>query len=355
MLALLYIVYIFFCLFGLKFLIGKYNPKYLSKEQCNAVKGFFIVLVFFSHINQYIYKSGFDPLTFGDIIYFRLTKAIGQLMVTMFLFISGYGIMESYKKKGIAYIKTMPKRRILITLLNFDVAVLCFVALNIFLGNKLSFTKVMLSLIAWDSVGNSNWYIFCILLCYLLAFIVFYFYEKYLPKDNKKYIPVLVTLFILTISTIIILSYYKQPWWYNTMLCFPFGMLYSTMKEKMEVVIQKHYYICFLLLILLFIVARYTPFSMKGLTYNIESIFFVMIVILFMMRTKLNNKYLQWMGQKLFPLYIYQRLIMMAIYEIPGGKSFIMSYPILYVIICFGCTLLIASQYHRWQITLTSK
>ena len=355
MLVFIYIALLAFILIGLKFYTCQYNPEYLSKNQCNAIKGFFIALVFISHINQYILKSGFGATNIGDIIYFRLTNSIGQLMVTMFLFISGYGIMESYRKKGTAYIKTMPKRRILTTLLNFDVAVLCFVVLNIFWGNKLSFTKVMLSLIAWDSVGNSNWYIFSILLCYLLAFIVLYFYEKYLPNNDKKYIPVLVTIFILTISTIVIMSYYKQPWWYNTMLCFPFGMLYSTMKEKIEVVIQKHYYKCFLLLIFLFIVARYTPFSMKGLTYNIESIFFVMIVILFMMKTKLNNECLQWMGKKLFPLYIYQRLIMMAINEVPDGKNFIMSYPLLYFTICFGCSLLIASQYHRWQISLSSK
>lgn len=355
MLALLYIVYIFFCLFGLKFLIGKYNPKYLSKEQCNAVKGFFIVLVFFSHINQYIFKSGFDPLTFGDIIYFRLTKAIGQLMVTMFLFISGYGIMESYKKKGIAYIKTMPQRRILTTLLNFDVAVICFVVLNLLLGKTLSLKKVILSLIAWDSVGNSNWYIFCILLCYCLAFLILHFYNKQNTHNKDNYIYLLIPLFILSIAIIIVLSYFKQPWWYNTMLCFPFGMLYSCVKKRIEYILQRHYYRCFFLLFLLFIIVRYIPFSLKGLTYNTESIFFVMIIVLIMMKIKFNNKYLQWMGQRLFPLYIYQRLIMMAIYEVPDGKNFIMSYPLLYFTICFGCSLLIASQYHRWQISLSSK
>ena len=43
---------------------------------------------------------------------------MGQLVVVMFLFYSGYGIGESYKKKGVNYVQQMPVHRILTTLLN---------------------------------------------------------------------------------------------------------------------------------------------------------------------------------------------------------------------------------------------
>lgn len=42
----------------------------------------------------------------------------------VFLFYSGYGIMESIKNKGEKYISTVPKKRILNVLVNFDIAVL---------------------------------------------------------------------------------------------------------------------------------------------------------------------------------------------------------------------------------------
>ena len=43
------------------------------------------------------------------------------LMVTMFLFYSGYGVFESIKKKKEKYINTIPKRRFLKTLINFAI------------------------------------------------------------------------------------------------------------------------------------------------------------------------------------------------------------------------------------------
>lgn len=211
MLILIYFILILLSLIGVKFLKGNFNLDYLSIKQCNAVKGFFIIIVFIGHINQYIVKTDYVANSLGDVAYFRITSAIGQLMVTMFLFFSGYGIMESFKRKGVSYINSMPRKRILTTLINFDIAALCFLVLNTLLGKSYSINKILLSFIAWESIGNSNWYIFCILLCYSYAFIVLHFF-----KDNKHLI--YISIFSLTIITVIILSYYKQPWWYNTML-----------------------------------------------------------------------------------------------------------------------------------------
>lgn len=134
------------------------------------------------------------------------------------------------------------------------------------------------------------------------------------------------------------------------MLCFPFGMLFSVIKDKAENIMRQNYYKFLITFFILFLLLRYIPYPLKGLTYNMESISFAMLVVLLMMKIKSENKFLQWMGQNLFPLYIYQRLSMMAIFEMPRGKDFIASFPISYIIICFICTLLITSQYHRWQI-----
>lgn len=137
----------------------KLNPDYLGREQCESVKGIFILLVFFSHFMGYVRQTGgvaFD-------------MPLGQLIVTLFLFYSGYGVMESIRTKGAAYVREMPKRRILTTLLNFDIAVLAFIGVDLLLGQSLTAKQCLLSLVAWDSVGNSNWYIFVILLCYVAA------------------------------------------------------------------------------------------------------------------------------------------------------------------------------------------
>ena len=252
MLIIIYILLLIFCVIGFRFYYSGYNNDYLSKNQCNAVKGFFIILVFLSHINQYILKSGYRPSSFSDDVYFHITSTVGQLMVVVFLFFSGYGIMESYKIRGSSYISTMPQKRILITLLNFDVAVLFFVLLNIILGKSMTLSQVLLSFIAWDSIGNSNWYIFCILLCYSVAYIALTI------TSNLNWAILLV--FCLCVIAMITLSFFKGSWWYNTMLCFPLGMLFSQMKSKVDRFIPSRYiFILISLTSLFFVFRKFSP------------------------------------------------------------------------------------------------
>ena len=189
-------------------------------------------------------------------------------------------------------------------------------------------------------------------MCYTLSFAVLYLYNKFFCLRNV-YIYALLPIFFLSIVAMIVLSCFKAPYWYNTMLCFPFGMLYSEMKGRIERIVQLNYFGNLIILIVILLILRYIPISLRGLVYNLEALVFAMIVVLLMMRIELDNRWLQWMGQKLFPLYIYQRLSMMTIYELPGGKSFISSYPLIYIMICFICVLIIASQYYRWQIKLS--
>lgn len=98
------------CLYNVKLKVNKKDPffqDYMSIEKTTSIKGIFIIIVLFSHFLGYV--------TLNDSVDQYAVKPIrflGQCMVTMFLFYLGYGIMESVKKKGIVYVKTMPKNRL---------------------------------------------------------------------------------------------------------------------------------------------------------------------------------------------------------------------------------------------------
>ena len=81
-----------------------------SIEHTQAIKGFFVITIFLSHFSSYVHlETWYDkPLK----IYCSL---FAQLMVAPFLFYSGFGIFESVKNKGSAYIQTFPKKRFLKT------------------------------------------------------------------------------------------------------------------------------------------------------------------------------------------------------------------------------------------------
>lgn len=113
-------------------------------------------------------------------------------MVAPFLFYSGYGVMESIKRKGTAYVVGIPKKRVLRALFNFDCAVVLYLVLGLVLGSSFTFKQVALSHIGWDSLGNSNWYIFTVLVLYVLTYIAFVILPTKSPYISVTVLGILV-------------------------------------------------------------------------------------------------------------------------------------------------------------------
>ena len=135
--TIILLIFILFVLLTCRY--ANYNEKYLSKDQTDAVKGIFIFIVFLSHFLSY------QPILSNGIIdkYGVLfPKKLGQLMVTLFLFYSGYGLMESAIKKGKNYINKLPTKRILKTLINFDIVVIIYMIATGFLQQLRNFYSV---------------------------------------------------------------------------------------------------------------------------------------------------------------------------------------------------------------------
>lgn len=153
------------CLFGLRW--SSFQEDYLTVPNTTSIKGIFAVLILLSHLRSYgVFASEID---LGS----NVLKILGQMIVVMYFFYSGFGIAEQYRKKGEEYSQAFPRRRILKTLLHFDVAVLLYIIIQFVLGNHYRISEYLLSLIGWTSVGNSNWFVFDILVLYLLTWIAF--------------------------------------------------------------------------------------------------------------------------------------------------------------------------------------
>lgn len=187
-----------------------------------------------SHFNPYVRYT--VP---SDIWYLKAIGKVGQLMVTTFLFYSGYGIMESIKQKGTVYVSNIPKKRILGTLYKFILAVNCFALMAHY---HIPLKRLLLSFIAWTSIGNSNWYIFAILMCYLFVFISFS-----ICGSNYKNGCMGVFLLSLLYVFVIFKCWKGQHWWYDTILCYPTGMFVSLYKEKVIELFQNRIKTLFLL------------------------------------------------------------------------------------------------------------
>lgn len=327
----IYILLLALSLWGFSFCRKGFNEGYVGKEQCNAVKGIFIIIVFIRHIMPYMQKVGYDFSYWGDSLCQRIDKSMGQLLVVMFLFYSGYGVMESIKNKGEAYINAMPRKRILKTLGNFDIAIILFIIAGLLVGREFKLWNTLFAFTGWTAVENSNWYIFDILLCYIAVWTSFKYCRWWMS---------IVLIFI----AITILRLTKDSWWYNTLLSFPAGLVYSKFRHQIQQYVQSQYLLSLFLCSVSFLILYKLPIAAFGLKDNVMSIAFSALFVTLSMKVKIGNKALYWLGRNLFPLYIYQRIPMYVFATIYGGVL-ACDYPLLYVILCAIITLLFAKIY----------
>lgn len=351
---LFYFLLFLLVLVRLRYCRQGFYTDYLSFDTTNAVKGLFIALVFIKHITLYILNSGyvFDNSYFSRAFLF-IDAQVGQWIVAMFLFYSGYGIMESIRKKGMAYVQSIPRKRILTTLINFDIAVALFAIVSLFVPNDYSIKQYLLSFTGWEAVGNSNWYIFVIMLCYLLSYVCFRIPidHQYLNSYIHTYTKRSVICFLLLLISVVVLYYAKPAHWYNTMLCFGLGVFFSIWREHIETILKRYYWLLLSLSFIVFMILGESRYYISGFVHNVYCIVFCLLIVMLTMKFKINNTILIWAGKNLFPLYIYQRIPMIILSSICGG-AFVASYPVLYTFACLLITLLFAHFYKYWAIKL---
>lgn len=332
-----YVVLILLALWKCKFSgKGFFTEESFSKDVTNSVKGIFIWLVFLRHFSDYVqYKTTIDLL--GGIV----NIVLGQMIVACFLFYSGFGVFESFKKKGAAYAKTMPKNRILKTLIHFDIALLLFLIIQVLFGKNLSFSRVILSLIGWESLGNSNWYIFVILLLYFITWLSFIY-----AKDNIIKAGIMTT--ILSFAMILFLYYTRTTYWYDTILCYVLGIWISIFKDKFLAFITKNNFVWTITAVISVVclgLLRLSDFLIESeLTYIIKIItapVFCIVIITALTKVKISNKILAFSGENLFGIYILQR-IPMILFKLLGLANYNIY---LYFIICVLSTLGLATGF----------
>lgn len=344
MLLLLVFCIFLLCFYRIDCRLDGFNESYISKDNTNSIKGIFILLIVITHALPYIERTSYDFTRLGDGILVWLVQHLGQLVVVMFFFYSGFGIGESYKRKGENYLKGFPRKRLLTTLLNFDVAVFAFLLLGLFFGTSMTIKQVLLSFIGWETIGNSNWYIFVILLCYTFSYITLRLPIKMLYK--------VILLFLFCFVAILWLFHEKgeNMCWYNTIMSYPLGFLYSVFKEKIERFLMKFYWHSCVILLLAFVVLFRCSPDQLCLSFNALSMTFALLVVLMTMKVRIDNPPLRWVGEHLFPIYIYMRIPMILLYE--SQPALVANHPAFFIIISLAVTLIIAYFYKHWQIKL---
>lgn len=314
----------------------------ISIDRTQSIKGIFVVTIFFSHFCSYVFLDKWYDVPVRECCHW-----LGQLMVVPFLFYSGYGIFESVKKKGKSYVNSFPKKRILKTWIHFDLAVLLFLLYDVFFApENLSALKIIPALVAWDSVGNSNWFIFAILCAYVFSFIA-------LVLGNGRMRRSLIIVTLLCFVYIAFVSRFKGGYWFDTMLAFPLGGLISLYKEKFTMGRGKGLLwvaLCLTCLLTL-LVAKNGFIPSSFVNSQLALVGFMLLIVLLSMKIKIESKILSWFGTQVFGVYILQRLPMNFGKYMHWNEQNIY----LYFVFCFVVTLMLAVVFHKSTEWIDSK
>lgn len=321
---------------------SKLADGYLTKDATLPIKGFSVTLVFLSHFYNYAKPLGAT----ADVLYRFMISLTGQSIVTMFLFYSGFGIYESIRTKGSPYVSGFLKKRFLPTWINFAVCVGFYMVYKLIKGEKLYAAKVLPALIGWISIGNSNWFMFVTFVLYILVFVSFIGFINS-PK-LKSAVPIAIFI-ALTAVFACILYFTRSSWWYNTIFCFPLGMLYSYYKKEIDAMLHKHYGACLMILLALTVLFRIASLW-QNVIFCAYSAVFSLLVVVITVKIRFRNPLFNWMGKHVFSIYILQRLVFMVL-----RNRFDNAY--VYFIASFAVTLLISALYDfiRGKIHMVNK
>lgn len=316
-----------------------FHEDYLSVESTNVIKGIFVILILFSHGKSYIDIGGLydDP-------YVALQNHLNQMVVVMFFFYSGYGMMEQTKKKGFDYVKTIPAKRFPKLMLNFDVAVCWFLLANLLIGNQVTLKSFLLSLIAWGTIGNSNWYIFAILVLYLLCYVAF------LPLrwNNSEIMRALCTTILTLLSISFVYAQMKvgrPKYCYNTIIIFSMGYWYSLMKKPLEKCLMKSdlgFSLAAALILAVYVFCYFRRWRSIEY-YSVWAVCFTTLTVLLTMKIEIKSAFLEWFGKHIFSVFILQRIPFMWLDSMP----FFDKHKYFFLICSFAATIPLALVFER--------
>lgn len=336
----LLILLVIICLLHVK-IHKRFDENFLCKSNTTGIKGLFVILVFIAHVLQYIVLQD----NMADKLLDFCMGVLGQNIVVVFLLYSGFGIGEAIKSKGHAYISTIPYNRILKTWINFLGALVLYWILDLcILHGGYGTKEYLLSIFAWESIGNSTWFVFGILICWGATWLSFV-----LLHDRRK---AYICLCILLIIYILVIKNLKNGHaWYDTILCYPLGMAVSFGKARVDRILTSNLKTGIIVLLSSFwiVIRLFVPQNI--VVRELQSILFAVFVLTVVSRITVNNKILQWFGTHTFSIYILQRIPMNLLAFWGINSSFRWGY----ILMCLSITCVLAYVFDKIIFDLDKK
>ena len=325
------------------YLIPRTDVDYLSNKSTKSLKGLLALLIIFHHISQ--------KITTGE--NFSNFEYMGRYIVALFFFLSGYGLYFQYRNNA-TYMENFLKKRLVRIFIPFFVFIVIYVIYRAALGEVVN---VDFFLSFWKDHSNiiyNGWFINSIIVLYVI------FYVSFVGKDSKiaEY-----KLVFLTLVYIFWKAYQNHgDWEYVSIMAFLLGVFWMKNRASIDKILEKNYFIFLVSFSILMYIFHHYDVIMKNIGITNEYVYYgivgnlcttVFVVYFLLLTNKLNfsNKYLDFLGDISFEIYMIHGLVMHCL-----GKFFVSSdvNDVLYTIVVF-CVSIISAYYIKKLIIVLEK
>jgi len=302
---------------------GQWNEEFTSLKQTKILLGITALGVALHHMAQ---KSG-APWHPAAYIVHGLDPFVpmGYMFVAVFLFCSGLGLYRSVRTKP-DYLKGFCRRRILPIVIAFYLSEFIYTGIRLLMGEKMGLTEILWYLSGLHMANFNAWYVIVIPFFYLAFWAAF----RFCRRDGIA----ILWVFVFTLAYTVLGAltdhqndwWMRGEWWYNSIFLFPLGLLFGKFEKPVTRFLKKGYWFwllfSFAAIFLLFQQSEWLNNHAWGyygewgdplkVPHRLMSagmqwlvcIAYVSFCFLLMMKVRLGNKVLAWLGGVTLEFYL---------------------------------------------------
>jgi len=280
---------------------------YFSKECFDCLKGYFALFVLTHHIFLF---TGILLGTKFEIILYNL----GYWSVSIFVFITGYGLYESYINKGKSYIYYIPLKRILPSVICYYIVAIIYIFYDFIFNHEHVLRDYIGTFTYGCTIISFGWYFQLSLLFYLIFYLIFRFVKK------EKLKSLLLLLFLIGYFCFYYINNMSVTL-YVPIFSFAYGILCSKYKYIIDKFINRFHVLLFIFSFLGFGFGSFFIWHYGKIISNILYVFISLIsqfslVVLVIIVSRFILKYVSWI--LINPLIKFIGSISMELYLLQG-------------------------------------
>lgn len=266
----------------------------------------------------------------------------GRLAVGLFFFVSGYGLIKQFKKKGQIYLDTFFKKKGISILIPFLLAMIVYFVYRNLIGELHLFTA-MYSLVNGNPFVGNGWFTLMLIYLYIIFFI-----SAFLGRKMD-----LLIFSILIIGTVIVVLLANRlnygEWWTNAVFCFPLGVIWGAKEDEITNFCFKNYTVSLAVLAVLFSFFLYVDeIFYHPIIRSLSVLFFVALIALFSYKVTFKNPIFHILKTFSFELYLYQGLFI----QLFRSNTIFIGNRLLYVCSVIIATAFLAYIMHRISLLI---